>query len=428
MILTGIIFLITCILMILSIQFVPKIKIFKLSISTYWVITLCGAICMILSKSITITEAYHFITSDIQMNPLKLLIFFLSMSFLSIFLDEVGFFKKMAELGLQKAGNSQIKLFVFFYAIISLLTIFTSNDIIILTFTPFICYFSKNAKINPLPYLFMEFIAANTWSLMFIIGNPTNIYLGTLFNITFFEYFKVLVLPTIASGIVSFILLYLLFHKSLKTPIEKVCETTKVKSPFLYITGIIHIVICILLLALSNLIQFDMWIISISFTISLSIITLIYDLIHRELNLYNVLKRLPFALIPFLLSLFILIESLDTSGIINNLLLLIKSTNPLFYTFVSAFLTPFLNNIPMTIFMGKLLSKVQSINLLPIYGTIIGSNFGAFIAPTSSLAGIMWMNQLKKYSIKVSFMKFILIGLMVAIPTLFIAGFILLFI
>ena len=36
------------------------------------------------------------------------------------------------------------------YFLIALLTIFTSNDIIILTITPFICFFCKNDKINPL--------------------------------------------------------------------------------------------------------------------------------------------------------------------------------------------------------------------------------------------------------------------------------------
>ena len=32
------------------------------------------------------------------------------------------------------------------YVMVAILTIFTSNDIVILTFTPFICYFAKNAN------------------------------------------------------------------------------------------------------------------------------------------------------------------------------------------------------------------------------------------------------------------------------------------
>ena len=53
------------------------------------------------------------------------------------------------------------------------------------TITGFLIVFCKNAKISPLPYLVSEFCAANTWSMMFVIGNPTNIYIASSFNIDF---------------------------------------------------------------------------------------------------------------------------------------------------------------------------------------------------------------------------------------------------
>lgn len=46
---------------------------------------------------------------------------------------------------MKHAGTSQIKLFILLYLIISAVTIFTSNSTIVLTFTPFICYFAKTA-------------------------------------------------------------------------------------------------------------------------------------------------------------------------------------------------------------------------------------------------------------------------------------------
>ena len=101
------------------------------------------------------------------------------MTVLSVFLDEVGFFGYIAAFALKKAGRSRKRLFFYLYITVSVLTVFTSNDIIILTFTPFICYFAKSAKIDPVPYLFAEFIAANTWSMALIIGNPTNIYISS---------------------------------------------------------------------------------------------------------------------------------------------------------------------------------------------------------------------------------------------------------
>lgn len=61
------------------------------------------------------------------------------------------------------------------------MTLFTSNDIVILTLTPLVLYASKEAKINVIPFLIVQFYAANILSAAFIIGNPTNVIVGTLF-------------------------------------------------------------------------------------------------------------------------------------------------------------------------------------------------------------------------------------------------------
>ena len=77
-------------------------------------------------------------------------------------MDCAGFFRYLATAVLQRQNASQLRLFVLLYALVSVLTVFTSNDIIVLTFTPFICYFARDAKIDPIPYLICEFVAANT--------------------------------------------------------------------------------------------------------------------------------------------------------------------------------------------------------------------------------------------------------------------------
>ena len=177
------------------------------------------------------------------MNPIKILVLFISMTILSIFLDEVGFFRYIANKAIKVLNGSQTKLFIGLYILISFLTVFTSNDIIILTFTPFICYFAKNSKINPIPYLISEFVAANTWSMALIIGNPTNIYLSSAFNIDFIKYLQTMILPTIVASIVSFSILYLLFRKQLKTEINASYNIEEVKiDKGLLIIGLFHLI------------------------------------------------------------------------------------------------------------------------------------------------------------------------------------------
>jgi arsenical pump membrane protein len=189
--------------MIAAVLFFPTIRIKKFSVASYWVVTLIGATVLLVSGVADIKRVGSAMIADTAINPIKILVLFISMTVLSIFLDELGFFKYLASCALKRAGNSQLRLFIILYATVSVLTVFTSNDIIILSFTPFICYFAKNAHINPLPYLAAEFVAANTWSMALIIGNPTNIYLVTAMGGNFLSYVAVMILPTLAAGLLS---------------------------------------------------------------------------------------------------------------------------------------------------------------------------------------------------------------------------------
>lgn len=258
MITAIVICIITCALMITLILVKPSVKIGKITIDTYWIAALAGAVALLLSFQFDIKAIGQELIADSAINPLKILVLFISMTVLSIFLDELGFFSYLASVTLRKAKTSQFKLFLYLYLIVSILTVFTSNDVIILSFTPFICYFAKNAKIDPMPYLAAEFVAANTWSMALVIGNPTNIYLATATGIRFLEYTKVMILPTIVAGIVSFGMLFLVFRKKLMGKIEGDAEEVAVKDKVNLIIGIVHLGACTILLAISSYIGLEM--------------------------------------------------------------------------------------------------------------------------------------------------------------------------
>ena len=162
MIPTIIISVITSILIVVSIIFFPHIKIGKIKIDTYWIIALLGALILLIFQFAPIKEVFNQLTKKDSINPIKIIILFFSMTIISIFLDELGLFHYLACLATRKAKGNQYLLFGILYFLTAALTIFTSNDIVILTFTPFICFFCKNSKINPIPYLVGEFAAANT--------------------------------------------------------------------------------------------------------------------------------------------------------------------------------------------------------------------------------------------------------------------------
>jgi len=418
-ILPIIVLCVTCVLIILSVLFFPAVKIGKFSLSLYWVIALLGAAATLISGGVSLKEAADGLTAPSAMNPIKILVLFISMTLLSVFLDGAGFFRYLACKTLKVAGKSQYKLFFALYAAVSVLTVFTSNDIIILSFTPFICYFARNAKISPTPYLFAEFVAANSWSMLFIIGNPTNIYLASSFNITFVEYFKVMALPTVAAGLISLGMLFLLFRKKLSLPISGEAEDVKLTDIPALILGVVHLGACTVLLVIGSYIGVDMWLAAAGAAISLFVCYLVLSLVRRRapVLLPATLKRAPVQLIPFVISMFILVLSLEKCGATQAISGALNGGGAVFTYGAASFLAcNLINNIPMSILFSSVIGYGGG--LPAVYAAVIGSNLGALLTPIGALAGIMWSGILHSNAVKFSFADFVKAGAVTSIPAL----------
>lgn len=400
----------------------PSVKAGKHALSIYWVPVFAGAVILLATGALDVHVVIDTFTANTAVNPIKVLVLFLSMTVQSVFLDEAGFFKYLASKVLKKANSNQLVLFACLYVLVSVLTVFTSNDIIILTFTPFICYFAKNAKIDPMPYLFAEFVAANTWSMALIIGNPTNIYLATTNGIDFFDYLKVMFIPTVVGGVVAFGILYLLFAKKLKMPIEGVADVVPIKEKKLLIIGLAHLGFCVLLLTVSSYIGIEMWLITLGFAVSLLFLAVLYRLVagHGGHTVKGSIKRLPYEIIPFVLSMFVLVLGLDEWGFTAYAADFLSGGQSVIKYGISSFLVSnVMNNIPMSVLFSSIVAATpEATHKGEVFAAIAGSNLGAFFTPMGALAGIMWSGILKKSGVKFSYLSFIKYGAIVSIPTL----------
>ena len=412
-----------CVALVLTVLTNPSINIGKYHIRIfYWTAPVLGSIALLLFRLLPLPVMWEGLTSSGSINPLKILTLFISMTTLSIYLDEVGFFSYIAGISLKFAKTSQLRLFCVLFLLVSVLTVFTSNDIIILTFTPFICYFSKKAEIDPMPYLFGEFVAANTWSMMLIIGNPTNIYLATANGIGFGTYTAHMLLPTLFAGVAAFLLLLMIFRKPLSQPISIKEEKPAIRDKGLVIIGLLHLVLCTILLILSSYIGLEMWYITLGFAVSLFLCVTIYKKKKgvKERVLLHTIMRAPWELIPFVLSMFLLVLTLDryqVTTIISDFF----GTDHLVWKYgIASFLAAnVMNNIPMSVAFSSIVSHLPEADRLPAaYASIIGSNIGAYFTPLGALAGIMWSGILNKMGIPFSFRKYISYGIRISIPVL----------
>ena len=70
---------------------ITNAEIKKIHIPLYWVVTLIGALIILISGLLPWETALNVLVADTSVNPVKILVLFLSMTMLSVFLDEAGF-------------------------------------------------------------------------------------------------------------------------------------------------------------------------------------------------------------------------------------------------------------------------------------------------------------------------------------------------
>ncbi|MCJ7816987.1 MAG: hypothetical protein MUP55_03975 [Candidatus Aenigmarchaeota archaeon] len=425
----------------------------KLEIDYAWG-SVIGAGIIILANVLTAGQAYDSLIGRPGFSPYTIIILFMSLAYITISLDSTGFFEFAALKFILHSNGSRKRLFLYFYFLSSLITLFTSNDIVILTLTPIIFYFGKHAKINVLPYLIAEFFAANIWSMFLYVGNPTNIIVAMASGLGFYEYSYWMILPTIAGGVLCLGLLWLVFRKSItgRFDIPKGIDPGHfIKDRGCAVSTLLVFLMTMVMFVLSPFFGIELWWISLVFALAL----FLYDSVmaigentnkelifyrtfrryvyHRETKVYQfrlhmIFEHMPWKIIPFLVSLFIMVEGLLVTGFVDMAASFIAWLSPnimaasLSMGFISSLAANVVNNQPMTILFTKILESPQfavtgAAKSASIYSLIIGSNLGANLTLIGALAGIMWAKIIQDkgdgQEEKITYRKFAKYGFMI---------------
>ena len=409
-----------------------------------------GAALLLLLGVLTPQEAWGALIGRLGFSPYTIIILFMSMAYISVSLDSTGFFEYAALKMVQRCGGDGRKLFFRFYFLSSIITLFTSNDIVILTLTPIIFYFGKHARINPIPYLIAEFFAANVWSMFLYIGNPTNIIVASASGLSFLEYSYWMVLPTIAAGIANTALLYLVCRKMMtrrfRAPGGIRPEEFLKNRPGAFV-GLSVFVLALAGMALAPSAGMEMW--AVSFALALCLfafdaISALYEYPKKEMVFYHVFKRhaarerskvyrfrlhmiaerMPWKVVPFLLCSFVMVEALVRRGLTDLAASAISWLSPnamsasISMGFISGLSANVLNNQPMTVLFTKVMESPAFLleggtRMASLYSLIIGSNLGANLTIIGALAGIMWVKILRGKGLGISYGSFARVGFLV---------------
>eukprot|EP01124_Arcella_intermedia_P026142 TRINITY_DN4842_c0_g1_i1.p1 TRINITY_DN4842_c0_g1~~TRINITY_DN4842_c0_g1_i1.p1 ORF type:complete len:633 (-),score=108.15 TRINITY_DN4842_c0_g1_i1:36-1712(-) len=152
------------------------------------------------------------------------------------------------------------------------------------------------------------------------------------------------------------------------------------------------------------------------------------DLTKKEYQLFIVLKRLPWPVIPFLFSTFIIVEALGVAGWNSKLAhlfsLAIGPTDTVTSITISVFLiglsssviSNIINTQPMTILFTAILSEPSFVvgpnsKLAAMLSLVMGSNLGPNFTLMGTIAGLMWSRILEKKGFSITYLQFALYGI-----------------
>ncbi|OGS49013.1 MAG: hypothetical protein A3K68_01835 [Euryarchaeota archaeon RBG_16_68_13] len=182
---------------------------------------LLGAALMLLLGVLGPAEALAAINVDV-------LLLLIGMMLLVSGLEVCGFFDLVSTRISSRAGSGGGLLagIMVAGAVLSALVL---NDTIALLMTPIVVKSARSVRANPVPYLVALAIAVNVGSVATEIGNPQNAYIGIRSGIPFLT-FAAYLLPVAAACLaVAFVLVWAVFRRDLRRPLERVANPTSAR-------------------------------------------------------------------------------------------------------------------------------------------------------------------------------------------------------
>ncbi|TRM66936.1 hypothetical protein BD626DRAFT_484251 [Schizophyllum amplum] len=234
------------------------------------------------AQCIGATDIRNGIVGTDGLKPYNVLILFITLAYMSITLDATGLLKAVAFWVSNKGGTSGPRLFVYFYSMLTLLTLFIGNDPVILSGTVFLLYYTQANELEPLPWLMSEFTAANTASMVLFLGNPTNVVICEGFGVNNVAFTAYTILPFVACCTCGLLALGFQFRDATHIPrrLERQAYLDPkdvLHDPFGAWVGASMLGACLLVIIVVSFFHIDVWMVSLPFALGKLVFDIIWD-------------------------------------------------------------------------------------------------------------------------------------------------------
>ena len=353
---------------------------------------------------------------------------FIGIIILSMVLDQIGFFEwaalKMARLS---KGNGHL-MFVYILLLGAVVAALFANDGAALILTPILLAKMKHLKMEPVAifaFLMAGGFIGDSASNPLVISNLTNIVTAGYFGIGFWEYAKNMFLPNLLSIAASLAVLWLFFRNSIPSRID----VENLASPESAIKNMTMFRLSwwFLALLLAGYFIGDVYNLPVSvFALGGALLFLAIASHFKATKPWMTVKTAPWQVVWFSIGLYIVVFGLKNAGLTTYLAGMIETLHGygnaaavIGTGFLAAVLSSVMNNMPTVMIMDIAIAEAGQ-NALA-YANIIGCNLGPKMTPIGSLATLLWLHVLAQKGVKITWVQYMKVGLVVTPPVLLVA-------
>jgi arsenical pump membrane protein len=324
----------------------------------------------------------------------------------------VGVLDGLADMVFARARGSSSRLFTLVFAFGAVTAASLNNDSAVLLLTPLVVDAArKRAPSLVVPLAFAVFLSAGIAPV--VVSNPMNMVVASAVGIGFNEYAARMAIPALAGCLVTFGVIRALFHRDLRAaPLVLSSEHARTLAPE---QRRVLVALAAIILAYPVVSYFGGPVWAVAACGALLLLFLAARAGHAPTSLVRTEVHLDVLL--FLVAVLVLSLGLRNVGVVERLSAAYAGASPAKIGVISALGSAVLNNHPMA-----------NLNMLALGGShtavlaaLVGGDLGPRLFPMGSLAGLLWLEMLRRAGVDVGVRKFLLVGALATLPTLAVA-------
>jgi arsenical pump membrane protein len=337
--------------------------------------------------------------------------------------QQLGLFDYVAGLIERRQGQSIDGVYRSVFAFSALTSAALNNDAAVLLLTPMVvrvirrCFPDRPHLV--VPFAFAVFSAAGVAPL--VISNPMNLIVADIAGIGFNEYAARMIPIAVAGWVAAYAILRIVFRRQLREG-NRIRHRTSEPAPMLsplakqFIGVLVAASGCYPVLSYAG---GPVWAVAAaSGTLG---VWLCWH--YGVASPGQLAAAVSWEILIFLFCVFVIILGLRNVGLVPRIAHLYafasdSSAQIVVIALLSTIGSAILNNHPMAILNALAIRDMPGNTLPHVLAALIGGDLGPRLLPMGSLAGLLWLDLLRRQGIHIALSRFIRVGLAVTLPTL----------